>query len=246
MAKSLPAPKFSPEIVKAIAGSLPAPISKSDRELLMKILADWGPNELRRHLSMPSRAIVSGRLKKIATVKRRAGELLKALDSIDEAVEASFFSRIFPDREGRGGADFADQAKRFKEAREIIAKIAGMPPRKLPPNHRRNLAAYLVLRDAAAIFEWLTESPATRQVDRINGTETGAFFGFVSILWPAIFGKGAMGLSAAMKNWASLRSRYDEPLPLIIKHRPTPSDMGDIRALTLQTLHVTDREVGPK
>ena len=101
---------------------------------------------------------------------------------------------------------------------DYLAKLATIKPTefwKFTRGQPRNVPAYLVLQDAAEIFEWLTRIKATREVSRDNGTETGPFFQFASILWPTIFGNGVAGLPAAIKNWAKWRSAYNEQSALI-------------------------------
>jgi hypothetical protein len=79
----------------------------------------------------------------------------------------------------------------------------------------RNLLAYLVLKDIAAIFEWLTGLQARREVDRKDGHDTGAFYHFCEAIWLPVFGVGLDGLPAAMKNWAVARRKYNEKSALI-------------------------------
>src|SRR5262245_37796196 len=78
------APEFSTAIVQIIADSLPSPLSTRCRELLPQILDEWRRNELQRHLSMESDEIRRDRSKKMNVVKSKAGQLLQALDAVDE------------------------------------------------------------------------------------------------------------------------------------------------------------------
>jgi hypothetical protein len=71
------------------------------------------------------------------------------------------------------------------------------------------------MKDIAAIFEWLTNIEATRQVDRISGVGAGPFWQFAAAIWPVVFGEADDGLPAAMKNWSSYRKRYGERSALI-------------------------------
>jgi hypothetical protein len=101
---------------------------------------------------------------------------------------------------------------------EYLARIGDVQTTEIwkpGPGQPRNITAYFVLLDAAAIFEWLTGVQATREVDRDNGKEIGSFFQFASVRWSVIFQDGIAGLPAAMKNWAEWRSEYDEPSALI-------------------------------
>src|SRR5262249_7721198 len=67
-------------------------------------------------------------------------------------------------------------------------------PRGQPPN----MVAHLVILDIAEIFLWATGQRATRCVDRIDGTETGAFFKFAETLWPIVFDGSDGGLKNTM------------------------------------------------
>jgi len=80
----------------------------------------------------------------------------------------------------------------------------------------RNVRAYLVMLDLAAIFEWLTDRKATRQVDRITNDETGHFWNFAAAVWPLVFGHGCDGLKSAMKNWKALRLKHNENSPFML------------------------------
>jgi hypothetical protein len=88
------------------------------------------------------------------------------------------------------------------------------PPLKGP--RPPTITANHVLQDAAAIFEWLTKTVATRETDRDTHSEKkSAFFRFASILWPVVFRKGTAGLPSAIKNWAGWRKEFGEHSPLI-------------------------------
>jgi hypothetical protein len=217
VAKQVAAPKFSSEAVKSIAASLPSPRSPARCELLPGILREWSHNELRRHLSLESRATVRGRIKKLQAIKRQAIQLSRAFEKVDEAGQRSIVAQMLGWPKVRTG-NFKDEAKRLHEVREYIRKLATLSPEQCWTSRRgrpRNYAAYLVLQDAAAIFKWFCGKKATRVVNRIDNTETGPFFRFASTLWPIVFGKGHHGLTAAMKNWATGRTQFDEASALI-------------------------------
>jgi hypothetical protein len=95
------------------------------------------------------------------------------------------------------------------------------------------------MMDIAAIFEWLTDRKATREVDRINGKETGQFWHFAAAVWPWVFGKGVSGLPAAMKNWEKWHLRFGEESQLI-RNIAGSADMEDIQRKLLNSPHVTD------
>jgi hypothetical protein len=102
---------------------------------------------------------------------------------------------------------------------QFVTDLTNIKPKefwKLGQGQPRNVKAYLVLQDAAAIYEWATGTTATREVDRETGSEVSPFFKFASILWPMIFGNGEAGLKAAIKNWAAWRKKHDERSALIV------------------------------
>ncbi|HEY7243372.1 MAG TPA: hypothetical protein VH678_05755 [Xanthobacteraceae bacterium] len=222
MVKSKAAPEFSTENVKAVANSLPKPQSKRRRELLPLVLREWSGAELRGYLSRESRAITKQRIKKLETVQMRSLELLDALKALDKLGRTTIVVAMMNAEGVRlqdvSRSEFTDRVARLDGQLYYLEKLAVIVPReiwKLAPGQPRNLTAYLVLQDAAAIFEWFTGIKAARGVDRINATETGPFFRFASVLWPIVFGNGTEGLPAAMKNWALGRSRYHERSALI-------------------------------
>jgi hypothetical protein len=106
--------------------------------------------------------------------------------------------------------------ERLKDEDDFLRKLAAATARlideldeSLSGRRPRNIPAYLVMLDLAAIFEWLTHRKAARGVDRIDHTETGPFWRFAESVWLLAFGS-ALGLKAAMKNWAEARNEYHE------------------------------------
>jgi hypothetical protein len=207
----------------ALVRVLPKPVSKRHCKLLPQILQEWSRTDLKEHLSLESRAITRQRIKKIEVVKKRARKLQEALGAIESDGRAALVAQMMI-AEGRrlndvGRANFAGKIARMNEEFDFLGKLAAIAPKKfwnLTRGQPRNVCAYLVLQDAAALFEWLSGIKATREVSRDDGTETGPFFHFASILWPTIFRNGVVGLPAAMKNWAELRKAYGEQSGLII------------------------------
>ena len=213
MMKRPAAPKFFPTNLREIAKSLPTPRSERHSELLPLVLREW-EHELQEHLSRDSAATIRHRVRALESIKTKAGQLSKALDAIDEHGRLSIVAEMVDERRRlesvtRGfnarARDFSDQNKRLKEARDYLAQLAAISPKTYWNTGRgrpRNLTAYLILRDAAAIYEWFSGKKAARGVDRTDKKESGPFFRFASTLWPIIFEKGGPGLPAAMKNWA--------------------------------------------
>jgi hypothetical protein len=210
-------------ISDALVRVLPKPVRKRRCKLLPQILQEWSRTDLKEHLSLESRAITRQRIKKMEVVQKRARKLQEALGAIESDTRAALVAQMII-AEGRrpndaGRADFRDQVARLSEEVEFLSKLAAVAPKefwKLTRGHPRNVCAYLVLKDAAALFEWLSGIKATREVSRDDGTETGPFFHFTSILWPTIFRNDVVGLPAAMKNWAQLRRTHDEQSALVV------------------------------
>jgi hypothetical protein len=200
---------------------LPKPLCMPRCELLPQVLLEWDRSALEEHLSREPRAHIRKRIKKLDTVTKLARLLQEALDKLERVDRSAIVLQMI--RAGRGieevnWKELAHRIARLEWLSEYLAKVGGVQTSeiwKLRPGQPPNLAPYLVLQDAAAIFEWLTGVKATRHVDRDNYTETGPFFQFASILWPIIFKKGTAGLPAAMKNWAEWRSEHNERSALI-------------------------------
>jgi hypothetical protein len=211
------------EVAEALKRSFPEPLPQQRCELLPQILEEWDRTDLREHLSRESRAIIRKRIKRLKKVKARAGRLSDVLNEIDKEDQRTILVQMIV-AEGRrlediGRTEFSDRKARLSQEVDYLAKLGAITLPKhwhVSRGHPRNIPAYQVLQDAAAIFEWLTDTRATRVVDRIKGIETGPFFRFASILWPVVFKKGVAGLSAAIKNWAAYRSKYRERSALIV------------------------------
>ncbi len=210
-------------IAEQLQSDLPRPLNERRCRLLPKVLHEWSRTDLQEHLSRESRAEIRARIKKLETVKENALQLMSALTKLDEDSRTAIAAQIIiaeqgrwiPGRSVRGIATWID---RLSQETEFLAKVGAIAPDKywqLTPGGRVT-SAYLVLRDAAAIYQWLTGRAATREVDRSIGRETNAFFRFASTLWPIVFGKGTRGLSNAMKNWAGAKKRFRERSPLIV------------------------------
>jgi hypothetical protein len=122
--------------------------------------------------------------------------------------------------------------RRIKQEDDFLRKLAAatltlIKEDKPGPGQPRNIIAYLVMKDLAAIFEWLTEKKAARGVDRTDHTETGPFWRFAESVWQVAFGT-SRGLKAAMKNWAEARELYREHSSFMLTCRCVDLN-GDIR-----------------
>jgi hypothetical protein len=206
---------------EALQCVLPKPLCERRCKLLQQVLHEWASTALEEHLSSEPRAKIRQRIKKLDTVTRLARQLQKALNKLERGDRSAIVLQMIQAERGTEEVSWKELVYRIARLEwlgEYLANVGAVQTTeiwKLGPGQPPNIAAYLVLQDAAAIFEWLTGVQATRQVDRDNGTETGPFFQFASVLWSAIFREGIVGLPAAMKNWADWRSEYNERSPLI-------------------------------
>ena len=206
---------------EALLCVLPQPLCTRRCKLLPQILQEWASTTLEEHLSRESRAKIRQRVKKLDTVTKLARQLQEALvklERVDRSAIVLQMIRAEGSTEEVSWKELVYRIARLEWLSEYLAKVGGVRPTEIwrpQPGQPPNIAAYLVLQDAAAIFEWLTGVQAGRQVHWDSGTETGPFFQFASILWPVIFREGTAGLPAAMKNWAKWRLQYNERSALI-------------------------------
>jgi len=214
--------QLNEDAINLIKASLPAGIDQRRLdELLPLILAEWWVHHLPEHLSRESRATVRRRFEQVRKVGERANELLEALAATDQ--RGRFWIALEMAREKGSGLSSREKTtemeERLVQESSFLINLATATTRlmeKKPGRGTPNICAYLVMMDLAAIFEWLTDRKATREVDRDSKKETGAFWHFAAAVWPLVFGKGCLGLPSAMKNWAALCLRHDEKSQLIM------------------------------
>jgi hypothetical protein len=224
MARGKASPVFTDRDVTLIASSLPDAVDPQRLKLLPRVLREWSRNELREYLSREPRAIILERAARVEAVGEHAQRLLEALGALDDRDRYAIVVEMLRVGEHlRSGMSPWDQMSeasellpRIKEENSFLGKLAAAAPAawKRGRGGPRNIIAYLVMKDAGAIFKWLTGMDAKRQVDRDTGKETGPFWRFAKTIWPVVFGK-AEGLSSAMKNWESYRKKYGEGCALI-------------------------------
>ena len=234
---------FSEHAVELIRASLPGGIDQRRLDLLPLILDEWSRTDLRGHLSRESRATVRERYDQLSKIGMRANDLQQALEAIDQRGK-SWIAQEIGREEGTplfsvSRERVAEMKERLKDEDDFLRKLAAATARlideldeSLGGRRPRNICAYLVIVDLAAIFEWLTGRKATREVDRDLGKDTGPFWDFAAAVWPHVFGKGRYGLSAAMKNWEKekkKRHRRYGGSPFIRNMAKRHHDMGDIQ-----------------
>jgi hypothetical protein len=234
-------PHFDERAVEQIRASLPKGIDQRRLDLLPRILNEWSRTDLREHLSRESRATVRERYDQLSKIGTRANDLRQALEAIDQRGK-SWIAQEIGREEGTplfsvSRERVAEMKERLKEEDDFLRKLAAATARlideldeSLGGRRPRNIRAYLVMMDLAAIFELLTGRKATREVDRDFGKDTGPFWDFAAAVWPHVFGKGRYGLSAAMKNWEKKKRhpRYGGS-PFIRNMAMRHHEMGDIQ-----------------
>jgi len=213
-------PQFDERAVEQIRASLPKGIDQRRLDLLPRVLNEWSRTDLREHLSRESRATVRERYDQLSKIGTRANDLRQALEAIDQRGK-SWIAQEIGREEGTplfsvSRERVAEMKERLKDEDDFLRKLATATARlideldeSLSGRRPRNIRAYLVMMDLAAIFEWLTGGKAARGVDRTDHTESGPFWRFAESVWPVAFG-ATRGLTAAMKKWAEARNVYHE------------------------------------
>jgi hypothetical protein len=215
MTQARPPITFSDETIAEIDKTLDLKLSSTRRELLERILLEWGCTDLVEHLSREPRLVLKNRINRLKSVKTQARGLLEALC----ALEAGDLGGLVWKGYYVNKTEHKRQLERAVEASQYIAELGALEPEVYWPlkgARPETITAYFVLQDLAAIFEWLTETRATREVDRDTHSEKNSpFFRFASILWREVFGKGTTGLPSAIKNWSTWRKEFAEHSGLI-------------------------------
>jgi hypothetical protein len=229
MGQAIPPITFPDETIAAIEKTLDLKLSSARRELLKRILLEWCHIDLVEHLTHEPRPILKKRVNRLEKVKKHARKLSKALSALEEEDLGGLIWRGQYISKGQyiNKTEYQRLRERLVEVSQYIADLGTIAPEAYWPlkgPRPPTITAYRVLQDAAAIFEWLTETMATRETDRDTHSEKKSpFFRFASILWPVVFGKGTTGLPSAIKNWAGWRKEFGEHSPLItniaLRHR---------------------------
>jgi hypothetical protein len=197
---------FTDKGVHQIAKALRVEANLHRLSLLPRVLHEWAEVYLTEYASVEtSRAfapIEAARYKRIAG---GAKELKHAIDAVIEAGDQSLIAFEL----GRAGRSIPNRerhehfSQKLMEHRQFLddlqAAVESLQGKlKKGPGQPRNIFAYLVILDLAAIFEWLTGRTAEREVDRMEGRETGAFYHFCAAVWPLVFNSETRGLPAAI------------------------------------------------
>jgi hypothetical protein len=175
--------------------------------------------DLRQHFARESAAAAQKRHERLARLGKIADRLSEELDGLNERDRWTLAGQIGV-AEGQGITEVIFNKKnkeQLDDVRNFIVTLAAAAKRPLWKPGRgqpRNISAYLVMMDIASIFEWLSTTEPTRQVDRKTHDESGPFREFAGAIWPFVFGS-SYGFLAAMKNWASARGRFGEKSAII-------------------------------
>ena len=215
-------PTFSDEDVRRIVNSLPASAKPQRVQAMEGILREWSRVELPNHLSRKSLRLEWKQTNQtLMKIEKHAQELLQEIEALDgysyilTTLASARFRQHQPTSTGRDEEDRAE--RRVDEGLTFLrtlSTLASKAKRGQPPN----ITAYLVMLDAAAIYEWVSGRKPTREVDRVTNKETGPFRTFLEALWPVVFGNGIHGLQAAMRRWEEAR-KYNEKSALIANIR---------------------------
>ena len=209
---------FSKRAVKLIE-KYSKPYARQTRvKKLGKILRHWSRAELAEHLSpKPSTHAQNARNKQLQKVGQHAQKLLETMQALDNnGRDLIAYMMAVADTKtsiGKQHTAFMQFIKRIDDECHFLERLSAATHKAVHKHTGRNITAYLVMLDAAAIYKWLTGTQPSRIV--VDGTETGPFYIFLSCLWPVIFQKGDAGLPAAIKNWARYHREYGESSPLI-------------------------------
>jgi len=227
------APYFDERAIEQIRASLPTGIDQQRLDLLPRVLNHWSVTELLEHLSREDRATFRRRCEQLTKIEKCANNLRKALGAIDQR-GVSWIAQVIECEDGNtlfiaSREKCTEMEERLKDEGDFLRKLTAATARlidelddSLSGRRPRNIPAYLVMLDLAAIFEWLTDRKAARGVDRTDHTESGPFWRFAESVWPVAFGT-TRGLTAAMKKWAEARKLYQERSMLLYNmaaHRP--------------------------
>jgi hypothetical protein len=202
--------RFSANEVELIYNSLPSSSKTKGIEALNFVLHYWACNDLREHLSRPALASDwKQSTRDLKIVEKLGQELFKVIEKLGCYSRTRMVLVVASGNPQRIAA--VDRDKHLQAEQYIangltflrtMSRLTTTDKRGRP----RNLVAYLVIRDAAAIYEWYTGKKPSRVVDRVTHKEAGRFWTFLETLWPIIFEKGTDGLRAAMQRWYEARN----------------------------------------
>ena len=205
---------------------MPADARQGRVALLAKILPEWSRVELRDHFSRAAaQPLTKARRVATAAVRRDTLHLLASVEALNRMARKRLALELA--REPDELLLHINEDKVVAEENRLddnlrflarIVKATEWSAQRGRPGQPRNVIAYLVLSDLAAMYEYTVGYEATREVVRSGGErgqETGSFFKFAAAVWPVVFEAGDTGLAAAMKTWAAGKRQFAERSPVV-------------------------------
>ncbi len=196
---------LSPDQFDRIVPSLPTP-PDADKVEVLRIMLDYRceytlPNHLHM-LEKPSDETIK-RLKKASKSLLALNSSIDLLDG--EEVQFGIFPLVMERTGSWRRSDIDKVTDEVFQALTLLSAFELSIAQSIKPKagRPRNDFGYLVVLDLAAIFEWYTETDATRQVDRDNGREIGPFRKFVESAWSEVIEPKRNTLEASFKKWAA-------------------------------------------
>jgi hypothetical protein len=207
---------FSNDELKRIEASLPNGVDHRRRQRLPRVMQEWARTDLREHLSRESQATRRARRQQVQAVERCTRDLLQSIEALDPTGQFSIVHEMAGEQPRR--TELEQWNQEFDSAMALLYRLVDSHPSAIWASSRgqpRNISAYLIIKDIAAIYEWATGSKASRRFDAYKDEDQeGPFWQFASAIWLAIYGTDH-GVHAAFKNWAAARRRFGEQSALI-------------------------------
>jgi hypothetical protein len=217
------------EQIDALVSVLPGCTNAHRRELLPRVLEEWGWTDLAEHLERATPERVRAERRQMKRLARCASKLALALSDLEPHCRFAIASRLLGSEAhgtaDRRGYDERRQAdRRLSEEPAKLERLASAATEEadgwvpLPLRHE-TIVRYLVLQDLAAIFEWATGVRAGRRVrtdlSDDAGKEYGPFYELARAAWPMVFGS-EKALGNAIRTWAKGRAQHGERSPFML------------------------------
>src|SRR6266513_1193010 len=178
-------PNFSDQALRLILERLPDNIDARRRE------NEWSKHDLQISLSRPDPVAIKKKIVRLRKVVKHASSLSKTLDEFDKANDDLLIYGLLKANSLPGFQKEIDEQKHLLDQQsEFLSTLLSSAHKlisalKSQLDQRRNIPAYRVMQDIAAIFEWLTGRRAVRRVERGNDT----FGDFARAIWPVILNR---------------------------------------------------------
>jgi hypothetical protein len=201
--------QFTEEHIHLIMAKLPVGPNPRRWALGPEILRDWTKVELPQYQEWEAdRSKFPERQRQAEGIAKDAKRFLASLEGLDEQMRAQIADRLARNADLISKEDRLKVRHRFETELEYLRELVATMQQLWAPRRRgrpRNIMMYRVILDLAAIFEYVTETKATRLVDRDTHEECGQFHDFAAAIWPVIFRSVDDGLPAALKKWDEVK-----------------------------------------